>query len=87
MARLRTLMATNIGADKDFEMRRNAAIEAFAKLKGTCDRKRREEGKCERRKSHEEKRPGAVALAKRLHRTSPKTGKRMSLRKNWRSPR
>ncbi|MES0403929.1 MAG: hypothetical protein ABUJ93_10560 [Hyphomicrobium sp.] len=29
----------------------------------------------------DEERPGAVALAKRLHRASPKTGKRMSLRK------
>ena len=28
-----------------------------------------------------ELRPEAVALAKRLHRASPKTGKRMSLRK------
>ena len=32
------------------------------------------------RKPHE-LRPEAVALAKRLHRASPKTGKRMSLRK------
>jgi hypothetical protein len=36
---------------------------------------------CEGRKSHAEKRPGTVALAKRLHRASPKTGKRMTLRK------
>ena len=35
-----------------------------------------------RRKSHAEKRPGTVALAKKLYRASPKTGKRMSLRKN-----
>jgi len=34
-----------------------------------------------RRKSHAEKRPGTVALAKKLYRASPKTGKRMSLRK------
>ena len=39
------------------------------------------EGKCEGRKPHVELRPEAVALAKRLHRASPKTGKRMSLRK------
>ena len=52
-----------------------------AKLKGARDRKRRETGKCEGRKSHAEKRPGAVAFAKKLHRASPKTGKRMSLRK------
>ncbi|MES0385262.1 MAG: hypothetical protein ABUJ98_11835, partial [Hyphomicrobium sp.] len=38
-------------------------------------------GKCEGRKSHAEKRRGTVALAKKLHRASPKTGKRMSLRK------
>ena len=31
--------------------------------------------------AHVELRPEAVALAKRLHRASPKTGKRMSLRK------
>jgi len=52
-----------------------------AKLKGARDRKRRETGKCEGRKTHAEKRPGTVALAKKLHRASPKTGKRMSLRK------
>jgi len=52
-----------------------------AKLRGARERKRRETGKCEGRKSHVEKHPGAVALAKRLHRQSPKTGKRMSLRK------
>ena len=38
-------------------------------------------GKCEGRKPHGELRPEAVALAKRLHRASPKTGKRISLRK------
>lgn len=52
-----------------------------AKLRGARERKRRETGKCEGRKSHVEKHPGAVALAKKLHRASPKTGKRMSLRK------
>ena len=51
------------------------------KLKGARDRKRRETGKCEGRKSHAEKRPGAVVLAKKQHRASPKTGKRMSLRR------
>jgi len=34
----------------------------------------------EGRKSHAELRPDVVALAKRLHRASPKTGKRRSLR-------
>ncbi len=64
-----------LGAVSQFE---KASL--VAKLKGARDRKRREKGKCEGRKSHAEKRPGTVALAKRLHRASPKTGKRMSLR-------
>lgn len=51
------------------------------KLRGARARKRAEQGKCEGRKSHAEKYPGTVALAKKLHRASPKTGKRMSLRK------
>ena len=38
-------------------------------------------GKCEGRKAHVELNPDAVALAKRLHRASPKTGERMSLRR------
>jgi hypothetical protein len=45
------------------------------------ERVRQEKGKCEGRKPHVELRPEAVILAKRLHRASPKTGKRMSLRK------
>ena len=54
-----------------------------AKLRGARERKRRETGKCEGRKKHVEVkgRKGAVAMAKKLHRASPKTGKRMSLRK------
>jgi len=52
-----------------------------AKLKGARARVRAERGKCEGRKSHAEKWPEAVRLAKRLHRASPKTGERMSLRK------
>jgi DNA invertase Pin-like site-specific DNA recombinase len=51
-----------------------------AKLRGARERKRRELGKCEGRKSHAEKNPEAVALAKKLRRASPKTGKRRSLR-------
>jgi hypothetical protein len=43
------------------------------------ERRRREIGKCEGRKSHAERNPGLVALAKRLHRQKPKGG-RMSLR-------
>ena len=65
-----------LGAVSQFE---KASL--VAKLKGARDRKRREKGKCEGRKSHAEKRPGAVAFAKKLYRASPKTGKRLSLRK------
>jgi DNA invertase Pin-like site-specific DNA recombinase len=51
-----------------------------AKLKGARDRKRAQVGKCEGRKSHAELRPEVVTEAKRLHRVSPKSGKRRSLR-------
>ena len=51
------------------------------KLKGARERKRRATGKCEGRKSQLEANPDAVKLAKRLHRASPKTGERMSLRR------
>jgi DNA invertase Pin-like site-specific DNA recombinase len=50
------------------------------KLKAARDRKRATGAKVEGRKSHGELRPDVVALAKRLHRASPKTGKRRSLR-------
>jgi DNA invertase Pin-like site-specific DNA recombinase len=50
-----------------------------AKLRGARERKRREVGKCEGRKSHIERNPELVALAKRLRRQRPKGG-RMSLR-------
>jgi len=50
-----------------------------AKLRGARERKRRDAGKCEGRKSHAERNPELVALAKRLHRQKPKGG-RMSLR-------
>jgi DNA invertase Pin-like site-specific DNA recombinase len=50
-----------------------------AKLRGARERKRREVGKCEGRKTHAEINPELVALAKRLHRQKPKGG-RMSLR-------
>src|SRR5262249_140173 len=52
-----------------------------AKLRGARDRKRRDQGKCEGRKSHVEKRPEAVLAAKRLRRGSPLNGKRRSFRK------
>jgi DNA invertase Pin-like site-specific DNA recombinase len=64
-----------LGAVAQFE---KAAL--VAKLKGARARARREKGKCEGRKAHSEANPAAVKLAKRLHRASPKTGERMSLR-------
>jgi hypothetical protein len=51
------------------------------KLKAPRDRKRGCGQKVEDRKSHVERRPEAVAMAKRLHRANPVTGKRNSLRK------
>jgi len=65
-----------LGAVAQFE---KAAL--VAKLKGARERIRRQRGKCEGRKAHREINPEAVAMAKRLHRTSPKTGERMSLRR------
>jgi DNA invertase Pin-like site-specific DNA recombinase len=50
-----------------------------AKLRGARERKRRDLGKCEGRKSHAELNPALVATAKRLRRQKPKGG-RMSLR-------
>jgi DNA invertase Pin-like site-specific DNA recombinase len=50
-----------------------------AKLRGARERKRREAGKCEGRKSYAERNPELVAFAKRLRRHKPKGG-RMSLR-------
>jgi DNA invertase Pin-like site-specific DNA recombinase len=52
-----------------------------AKLRGARDRKRRETGKCEGRKSHVEMRPEVVLEAKRLRRASPLNGERRSFRK------
>jgi hypothetical protein len=50
-----------------------------AKLRGARERKRRDVGKCEGRKSHAELNPAMVALAKRLRRQKPEGG-RLSLR-------
>jgi DNA invertase Pin-like site-specific DNA recombinase len=50
-----------------------------AKLRGARERKRREVGKCEGRKSHAESNPDLVREAKRLRRRSPK-GHQRSLR-------
>jgi DNA invertase Pin-like site-specific DNA recombinase len=63
-----------LGAVSQFE---KAAI--VAKLKGARDRKKRETGKCEGRKSVAETSPETVALAKKLMRYHPK-GQKRSLR-------
>jgi DNA invertase Pin-like site-specific DNA recombinase len=51
-----------------------------AKLRGARERKRLRTGKCEGRRSHAENTPELVAAVRKLHRTNPKSGKRMSLR-------
>ena len=70
------MMRQIAGAFAEYEKAR-----LVSKLRHARERVRQEKGKCEGRKPHGELRPEAVALAKRLHRASPKTGKRMSLRK------
>jgi hypothetical protein len=55
--------------------------QGFAKFSGARERKRRETGKCEGRKSHAEIRPEVVREAKRLHRASPLNGERRSFRR------
>ena len=55
------------------------------KLKAARDRKR-VHGKVEGRKSHAEKQPDAVLMAKRLYRASPISGERRSLRDIQRGP-
>ena len=50
------------------------------KLKAARERKRATGAKVEGRRPHTELLPDVVSLAKRLHRASPKTGKRRSLR-------
>ena len=72
----RKMMRQIAGAFAEYEKAR-----LVSKLRHARERVRQEKGKCEGRKPHVELRPEAVALAKRLHRSSPKTGKRMSLRK------
>jgi DNA invertase Pin-like site-specific DNA recombinase len=72
----RKMMRQIAGAFAEYEKAR-----LVGKLKQARDRKRQDMGKCEGRKSHAELRPEVVAEAKRLHRASPKTGERRSLRK------
>jgi DNA invertase Pin-like site-specific DNA recombinase len=47
-----------------------------AKLRGARERKRRDVGKCEGRKSHAERNPESVALVRELRRKRPKGGQR-----------
>jgi DNA invertase Pin-like site-specific DNA recombinase len=47
-----------------------------AKLRGARERKRREAGKCEGRKSHAERNPELVAQVRQLRRRRPKGGQR-----------
>ncbi len=65
-----------LGAVSEFE---KASL--VQKLRKARERKRATAGKCEGRKSLAELQPEAVAMARRLRRKSPKTGKRRSLRK------
>src|SRR5215467_12360278 len=60
-----------LGAIAQFEK-----ASAVAKLAAARKRKREKLGKCEGRKSHREKRPEAVALARQLRRRRPKGGRR-----------
>ena len=65
-----------LGAVSEFEK-----AQVVSKLKAARDRKREAAGKCEGRKSYQERDPALVREAKRLRRRSPSTGKRRSLRK------
>jgi hypothetical protein len=80
-----TLVRQVLGAIAQFDK-----AMTVAKLRGARERVRRQQGKCEGRKTRLERTKDqpeasaafveAIALAKRLHRASPKTGKRRSLR-------
>ena len=63
-----------LGAIAQFEK-----ASAVAKLAAARKRKREQFGKCEGRKSHAEKRPEVVTLARKLRRKCPKSGQ-LSLR-------
>jgi DNA invertase Pin-like site-specific DNA recombinase len=60
-----------LGAISEF----NKAM-TVAKLRGARERKRRDTGKCEGRKSHAERNPELVALVRQLRRRRPKGGQR-----------
>lgn len=69
----RKMMRQIAGAFAEYEKAR-----LVSKLRHARERKRKETGKCEGRKSHSEIRPEVVAHAKRLRRASPKSGSRLS---------
>jgi DNA invertase Pin-like site-specific DNA recombinase len=72
----RKMMRQVAGAFAEYEKGR-----LVAKLRSGRQRKRLETGeKVGGRKSHAERSPEAVALAKRLRRANPKTGRRLSFR-------
>jgi len=72
----RTMIRQIMGSFSEYEKAR-----LVAKLKAARDRKIAAEGRCGGRRGHADTNQEAVALAKRLHRASPKTGQRRSLRK------
>ena len=72
----RKMMRQIAGAFAEYEKAR-----LVHKLKHARDRKRKELGKCEGRKSHAELRPEVVELAKKLRRACRVSGERKSLRK------
>lgn len=71
----RTMIRQIMGSFSEYEKAR-----LVAKLRAARDRKIASEGRCGGRSALSETRPEAVALAKKLHRANPKTGKRRSLR-------
>ena len=62
-----------LGAISEFDK-----ASTVAKLRAARERKRKEQGKCEGRKSHLELHPDAVMLARKLRRQSPKTHRPMN---------
>jgi DNA invertase Pin-like site-specific DNA recombinase len=71
-----TMVRQILGAVSEFQK-----TELVLKLRGARERKRALNGKCGGRKSHRERNPASVALARRLHRKPHHTDKRMPLRK------
>lgn len=71
----RTMIRQIMGSFSEYEKAR-----LVAKLKAARDRKIAVEGRCGGRTALAKTRPEAVALAKKLFRANPKTGKRRSLR-------